>query len=71
MFHGLCRVAHMAKPSWCLLVIVMYFIPARLASATIACALKWVGLNCGANFSYSLTGMCSCSMTHSPRAGTL
>src|ERR1700761_1862703 len=49
----------------------MYFIPAYFASATISAALNCVGLNCGANFSYSTTGTCFCSMYHSPADGTL
>ncbi len=43
MFHLLCFVPHMAKPSWCLLVIVMYFMPAALASETHSAALNAVG----------------------------
>jgi hypothetical protein len=39
--------SNMAKPSWCLAVMTMYFMPADLASATMSCALKPVGLNCG------------------------
>ena len=37
--------SHMAKPSWCLLVIVMYFMPAAFASATQAAGSNSVGLN--------------------------
>ena len=47
MFQSDCLVANMAKPSWCLLVMVMYFMPAALASATHSAASNSVGLNCG------------------------
>ena len=46
MLNGFAFESNMAKPSWCLAVMTMYFMPAALASATISCALKPVGLNC-------------------------
>jgi len=49
--------SNMAKPSWCLAVMTMYFIPAALARATISRALKLVGLNWRARALYSATGI--------------
>ena len=40
----------MQKPSWCLLVMVMYFIPAALASLTHSSASNLTGLNRGGSF---------------------
>ena len=47
MLKGFALESNMAKPSWCLAVMTMYFMPADLARATMSCALKPVGLNCG------------------------
>ncbi len=44
----------------------MYFMPAALAMRTHSAASKAVGLNCGANFSYSARGMFAHDMIHSP-----
>ena len=41
----------MAKPSWCLLVIVMYFMPAALAIETHWAASNSVGLKNAGSFS--------------------
>ena len=46
-----------AKPSWCLDVIMMYFIPASFAVLTQASASNCTGLNCLASCAYSATGI--------------
>src|SRR6266496_3280054 len=56
----------MAKPSWCLLVITIYFIPASCAICTHSSALNFTGLNCFASCSYSFTGILARFMIHSP-----
>ena len=61
----------MAKPSWCLAVIVTYFIPASLARRTHSLASKRTGLNWEASFSYSPTGILPSCMIHSPMLGVL
>ena len=58
-----------AKPSWCLDVITMYFMPASFASWTQASASNFTGLNCLASCSYSGTGICARFMIHSPMPG--
>jgi len=45
------------KPSWCLVVMVMYFIPAAFAIRTHLSASNFTGLNWPWNFSYSSTGI--------------
>src|ERR1035438_8299663 len=60
---------NMAKPSWCLLVMTMYFIPASSASFTHSSALNFTGLNCEASCSYSFTGIFPRFMIHSPFVG--
>ena len=37
---GFAFESNMAKPSWCLAVMTMYFMPADFASATMSCALN-------------------------------
>ncbi len=59
----------MAKPSWCLLVITMYFIPASSAICTHSSALNFTGLNWVASCSYSFTGILARFMIHSPMPG--
>ena len=54
MSQSLTFESHMPKPSWCFDVIVMYFAPAFLKSATHSAASNFSGLNCGGSFSYSL-----------------
>ena len=71
MFHRFCFVANMAKPSWCLLVMVMYFMPAFFAMETHSAASNWAGLNFAGSFSYSAIGILVFSITHSPLASTL
>ena len=46
MLNALAFESNIAKPSWCLAVITMYFMPAALASDTQACASNRVGSNC-------------------------
>ena len=60
----------MAKPSWCLLVMTMYFMPASSAICTHSSALNLTGLNCVASCSYSFTGIFALFMIHSPMPGT-
>lgn len=67
MLYVLALEPYIAKPSWCLDVMVMYFIPAFFATATHSSALNFTGLNCDANFSYSRTGIRERNMIHSPR----
>ena len=43
--------SNIAKPSWCLLVMVMYFIPAALTIATHSAASNWSGLKNAGSFS--------------------
>jgi hypothetical protein len=43
--------SNIAKPSWCLLVIVMYFMPAALARDTHSAGSNSVGLNRPGSFS--------------------
>src|SRR6185369_1998533 len=71
MFHLLCLVPHMANPSWCLLVIVMYRMPADFASDTHCAGSYFTGLNRAASFSYSAMGIWELFMTHSPLPRTL
>ena len=47
MSNSVSLLSNMQKPSWCLLVIVMYFAPAALASLTQTSASKRPGLNRG------------------------
>ena len=63
--------SNIAKPSWCLLVIVMYFIPAAFTSATHAAGSNFTGSNCGASVSYSETVMPRLFITHSPLCSRL
>ena len=44
MLKGSTLESNMAKPSWCLEVMTMYFMPADFARATMSCAEKPVGL---------------------------
>ena len=57
MSKSLAAVSNIAKPSWCLDVMMMYFIPASLASCTMASASNPEGLNDAARDMYSLYGM--------------
>ena len=59
-----------AKPSWCLEVITMYFMPASCASRTQASASNFTGFHCFASCSYSPTGIRARYMIHSPIPGT-
>ena len=59
-----------AKPSWCLDVMMMYFMPASAAVRTQASASYFTGLNARTNCSYSLTGTCARLMIHSPMSAT-
>ena len=43
---GLAFEWNIAKPSWCLEVMTMYFMPASLAMRTHSSALNLTGLNC-------------------------
>src|SRR5262245_30307985 len=54
------------KPSWCLLVITMYFMPAALARRTQASASNFTGLNWVLYFSYSASGILASWRIHSP-----
>ena len=56
----------MPKPSWCLLVMTRYFMPAFLATATHCLASNFTGLNRRANCSYWETGILVSSRNHSP-----
>src|SRR5436305_1410137 len=47
MLKGSALESNMAKPSWCLAVMTMYFMPADLARATMPLAVKAVGLQGG------------------------
>jgi len=42
--HSVCFESNSAKPSWCLVVMTMYFIPACLAMRTQASGSNFVGL---------------------------
>jgi len=53
------------KPSWCLEVMTMYFIPAPAAARTHASASNFVGLNWVRNLSYSSSGICALFRIHS------
>ena len=66
MLYGLAFESNIAKPSWCLLVMTMYFMPASFASCTQASALNLTGLNWPASCSYSFTGILARFMIHSP-----
>ena len=46
MLYVLAFESNMAKPSWCLAVMTMYFMPASLASRTHSSASNFTGLNC-------------------------
>ena len=63
--------SNIAKPSWCLLVIVMYFMPAALASDTHAAGSKSTGLKNAGSFSYSAARTFRLFITHSPSPSTL
>ena len=69
MLYLLTSESYMAKPSWCLLVITMYFMPASSAIWTHSSALNFTGLNCVASCSYSATGILARFMIHSPMPG--
>src|SRR5690242_18098553 len=71
MFQWFFFVPHIAKPSWCLLVMVMYLIPAALARDTHSAASNSVGLNRAASGSYSAMVIFLLFMTHSPSPSTL
>src|SRR5438128_2679323 len=71
MFQGVTFVGHMQKPSWCLLVMTMYRIPAERATPAHASASNFVGLNWPANFSYSGIGIFMLCMIHSPICGVV
>ena len=69
MLYLLTSDRYIAKPSWCLLVITMYFMPASCAICTHSSALNLTGLNWAARGSYSFTGILPRFMIHSPRPG--
>jgi hypothetical protein len=60
----------MANPSWCLDVMMMYFIPASLAIRAHSSALKRVGLKAWTYASYSGIGTRARLMIHSPIPAT-
>lgn len=51
------RVGHMQKPSWCFVVIAMYFTPARCMSAAQASASNLAGLKRPVSALYCELGM--------------
>jgi hypothetical protein len=53
------------KPSWCLLVITRYFIPAAAAVFAHSSASNFTGSKRGWSFSYSSTGIFALSRIHS------
>ena len=57
MFQSEAFESNMAKPSWCLEVMTMYFMPASLAVRTHSSALNFTGLNSLAYSRYSATGI--------------
>src|SRR5258708_40197658 len=57
------------KPSWCLDVMTMYFIPASFARRTHSSALYLMGLNCFARLAYSGAGIRARFMIHSTMLG--
>src|SRR6266545_2129534 len=65
MFQLFTAVGHIANPSWCLLVITMYFCPAAFAVDTTALASKLDGLKVLAFASYSGHGMLQFRLIHS------
>ena len=66
MSYGLSAESNRAKPSCGLAVMTKYFWPPSLTALTQRWASNSVGLKRGGSFSYSLIGIVSCSMTHSP-----
>src|SRR5579872_4482906 len=57
---------YIPNPSWCLLVMTMYFIPAFFAMATQWRASNFTGLNCGTSLAYCESGIRMSFMIHSP-----
>ena len=59
------------KPSWCLVVMTTYFMPAALAMRAHLRASNFTGLNCFWSGSYSAGGILAPNRIHSPAEGTL
>jgi hypothetical protein len=64
-FQSFTFVGHIAKPSWCLVVMTKYFCPAVFAALMTASASKSDGLNVVAFASYSTHGMAQLRLIHS------
>ena len=70
MLKGSALEWNMAKPSWCLEVMTMYFIPADLGEGDpCRSASKFTGLNCVAEPCSPATGIVALFMIHSPMPG--
>ena len=70
MLYLLALELNMAKPSWCLAVITMYFMPGILGDRHPLVGVEPHGLNSRRSFSYSATGILAWFMIHSPMPGT-
>jgi hypothetical protein len=63
--YGLALESQRLNPSWCRVVMTMYFMPAFFASAAHSRGAPGFGANVAASFSYSGMGMFSVVITHS------